>query len=83
MKLPEIDFTPVSHPYPETTMFGVIKNSADRVPHAPALDFMGKITTYESLVKKIEDAAKAYSLALSHGPVRVIESKDIEAILNR
>ncbi|MBQ9914480.1 MAG: acyl--CoA ligase [Clostridia bacterium] len=64
MKLPEIDFTPVSHPYPETTMFGVIKNSADRVPHAPALDFMGKITTYESLVKKIEDAAKAF---LSYG----------------
>lgn len=31
----------------------------------------------------IEDAAKAYSIALTHGPVRVIESKDVEAILNR
>ena len=43
MKLPEIDFTPVSHPYPETTMFGAIELSAKRVPQAPALDFMGKM----------------------------------------
>ncbi len=60
MKLPNIDFTPVSHPYPETTMFGAIENSAKRVPQAPALDFMGKITTYADLVAKIEDAAKAF-----------------------
>ena len=60
MKLPNIDFTPVSHPYPETTMFGAIENSAKRVPQAPALDFMGKITTYAKLVEKIEDAAKAF-----------------------
>ncbi len=60
MKLPQIDFTPVSHPYPETTMFGAIELSAKRVPQAPALDFMGKITTYEKLVEKIEDAAKAF-----------------------
>ena len=31
----------------------------------------------------IEDAAKAYSLALSHGPVRVIESKDVDKILGK
>ena len=31
----------------------------------------------------IEDAAKAYSLALSHGPVRVIESKDVNKILGK
>ncbi len=30
----------------------------------------------------IEDAAKAYSLALSHGPVRVIESTIVDKILN-
>ncbi len=60
MKLPKIDMTPVSHPYPETTMFGAIELSAKRVPQAPALDFMGKITTYEKLVEKIEDAAKAF-----------------------
>ena len=60
MKLPNIDFTPVSHPYPETTMFGAIENSAKSLPQAPALDFMGKITTYADLVAKIEDAAKAF-----------------------
>ena len=31
----------------------------------------------------IEDAAKAYSIALSHGPVKVIESTDVQKILNR
>lgn len=31
----------------------------------------------------IEDAAKAYSIALSHGPVKVIESTDVNKILNR
>ena len=31
----------------------------------------------------IEDAAKAYSLALSHGPVRVIESTDVNKILGK
>ena len=55
MKLPEINMTPVTgRPYPETTMFGVIAESAKRTPNAPALDFMGKITTYSEFVKKIE-----------------------------
>ncbi len=31
----------------------------------------------------IEDAANAYSIALSHGPVKVIESTDVNKILNR
>lgn len=31
----------------------------------------------------IEDAATAYSLALSHGPVRVIESADVNRILGK
>ena len=31
----------------------------------------------------IEDAAKAYSIALSHGPVKVIESTEVQKILNR
>lgn len=31
----------------------------------------------------IEDAAKAYSLALSHGPVRVIESAEVNKILGK
>ena len=49
MKLPKIEMTPKSLPYPETTMFGVIEASAKRVPDAPAIDFMGKIITYKKL----------------------------------
>ena len=48
MKFPKIDMTPVSHPYPETTMFGAVAASAKRVPDAPALNFMGKYTTYKT-----------------------------------
>ena len=31
----------------------------------------------------IEDAAKAYSLALGHGPVRVIDPRDVDRILKK
>lgn len=61
MKLPEINMTPVTgRPYPETTMFGVIAESAKRVPQAPALDFMGKITTFADFRDKIELVAGAF-----------------------
>ena len=60
MKLPNIDPTPVHHPYPETTMFGAVSASADRFPKAPAYEFMGKYTTYSEFVKKIELAAGAF-----------------------
>ena len=60
MKLPEIKKAPCVHPYPETTMFGAIAASAKRVPQAPALDFMGKITTYCEFVRKIELTAGAF-----------------------
>ena len=60
MKFPKIDFTPVSHPYPETTMFGAVAATAKRVPDAPALNFMGKYTTYKTFIEKIEMAAGAF-----------------------
>ena len=60
MNFPKIDMTPVSHPYPETTMFGAIAASAKRVPDAPALNFMGKYTTFRTFVEKIELAAGAF-----------------------
>ena len=60
MKLPKIEKTPLSLPYPETTMFGVIEASANRHPEAPAIDFMGKITTYKDFVEKIELTAGAF-----------------------
>lgn len=60
MKFPKIDMTPVSNPYPETTMFGVVAASAKRIPDAPALNFMGKYTTYKEFVEKIEMTAGAF-----------------------
>lgn len=60
MKKQVLDMTQVSHPYPETTMFGAIKAAADRFPKGPALDFMGNVTTYSSLIRKIEQAAAAF-----------------------
>ena len=60
MKKQVLDMTQVSHPYPETTMFGAVKAAADRFPKGPALDFMGSITTFSSLIKKIEQAAAAF-----------------------
>lgn len=60
MKLPKIDMRPVSHPYPETTMFGVIEATSKRVPEAPAIDFMGKITSFKKFVERIEEAAGAF-----------------------
>ncbi len=63
MKLPPIDMRSVSHPYPETTMFGAVKNAAERFPKAPALEFMGSYTTYTALIKKIEQAAMAFYAA--------------------
>lgn len=60
MKLPKIEMTPKCLPYPETTMFGVIKASAERVPEAPAINFMGKIITYKRFVERIEETASAF-----------------------
>ncbi len=60
MKFPPIKRTPVSHPYPMTTMFGAIELSAKRVPDAPALLFEGKYTTYREFVERIEQTAKAF-----------------------
>ncbi len=61
MKFPAIDRTTKAiHDYPETTMFGAIAGSAEKFPKAPALDFMGKYTTYKDFVKKIELAAGAF-----------------------
>lgn len=60
MRLPKPDMKSVSHPYPETTMFGAIEMSAKKFPDAPAYDFMDKITTYSDFINKIETAAKAF-----------------------
>lgn len=60
MKKQQLDMTPVSHPYPETTMFGSLKQAAERFPTAPAFDFMGKITSFSTMIQKMEMAAGAF-----------------------
>ncbi len=59
MKFPAVEKGVISNPYPETTMFGAIKMSAEKNPNAPALEFQGKYTTYKTFVEKIELAAGA------------------------
>lgn len=63
MKRLPIDRTPVSHPYPETTMFGALKAAAEKYPDSPAFDFMGKITSFSSMIKKMEAAAAAFYIS--------------------
>lgn len=63
MKKQVIDYTIVRHEYPETTMFGAIKAAAEKFPDGPALDFMGKITTFKEFIRKIECAAGAFYAA--------------------
>lgn len=50
---------PRTLPYPETTMYGAVADSARRYPDDPAYDFMGRTTTYRQLIEKIDRAAKA------------------------
>lgn len=52
MKKTDIDMTPQVHPYPETTMFGAIRDAAERTPDAYAFDFEGKLTTFSRLIEK-------------------------------
>lgn len=47
-------------PYPETTMYGAVAESARRYPDAVAYDFMGKTTTYRQMMEKIDEAARAF-----------------------
>ena len=60
MRNTEIDMTPQVHPYPETTMFGAIRDSAKRTPGAVAYDFLDKKTSYSEFIEKIEAAAKGF-----------------------
>ena len=63
MKKTDIDMTPQVHPYPETTMFGAIRDAAERTPDAYAFDFEGKLTTFSRLIEKTEQAARAFKNA--------------------
>ena len=50
---------PMHLEYFDGSMFEAVENVARKYPNAVAFDFMGKSTTYRSLVREIENCAKA------------------------
>jgi len=47
-------------PFPKATMYGAVNAAAEKYPEAIAYNFMGKKTTYGTMMKKIDQAAKAF-----------------------
>ena len=50
---------PMHLEYFDGSMFEAVENAARKYPNVVAFDFMGKSTTYRSLVREIENCAKA------------------------
>ena len=59
MKANTYETEPVILPYPETTMYGAVKRSAEKYPKAIAYDFMGKQTSYAKMIQNVDCAARA------------------------
>ena len=62
VKVPWADYTcgvPLHLDYFEGSMFDKIRDIAERYPKYTAFSFMGRKTTYEQLVKNVENCAKA------------------------
>ena len=54
--------------YPKTTMYNALVNTANKYPDSIAYDFMGNESTYQQLIKQIDQCAKALaSLGLQKG----------------
>ena len=51
--------TPANIEYPRKTIYQMIESAASRYPKLNAYDFMGKTTTYETFLKRIELTAKS------------------------
>lgn len=60
MKNKENNFLPRSLNYPNTTMYGAVKDAAERFPTAVAYEFMGKKTSYSKMMAHIDKAANAF-----------------------
>ena len=50
---------PLHLEYPAGSMFDVLKEISEKYPNYVAFDFMGKPTTYKTLVEKVEACAKS------------------------
>lgn len=57
--IPFLGGTPASLNYFQGTMFEAVEKIAEKYPNNVAFDFMGKSTTYRTLVREIETCAKA------------------------
>lgn len=58
---------PHSIAYPEDTIYALVAKTAKQYPQLPAYEFMNRITTYDTFLKKIDRAAAALA-ALGIGP---------------
>ena len=47
--------------YPEKTMYQLVKDASDRLPHDAAYSFEGRKTTYEEMIKRIRAAAGGFT----------------------
>lgn len=52
--------TPKHIDYPHKTMFELVADAARKYPECVAYEFMGKETTYQAFIRRIELAAKAF-----------------------
>ncbi len=47
--------------YPEKTMYQLVEEAAEKLPDDAAYNFRGSITTYNQMMKRIDNAAKAFT----------------------
>ncbi len=75
---------PLGFEVPDTSMFGMLKISAENQPEAWAYEYFGTKCSYKNIVKKIEDISGAYSaLGIGKGDiVTIIMPNTPEAVLS-
>lgn len=75
---------PLGFEVPDTSMFGMLKISAENQPEALAYEYFGTKCTYAGLVKKIEEISGAYSsIGIRKGDiVTIIMPNTPEAVIS-
>ena len=80
----ENSLSPLGFEIPDTTMFGMLKISAENQPDSLAYEYFGTKCTYKNLVKKIEEISGAYySIGVRKGDiVTIIMPNTPEAVIS-
>lgn len=75
---------PLGFEIPDTSMFGMLKISAENQPESLAYEYFGTKCTYKNLVKKIEEVSGAYhSIGVRRGDiVTVLMPNTPEAVIS-